>query len=316
MYQITTATPALPAETQQDLQAWANAASRAMSPSTIKAWENDSRAFADWQAKQAARNVVFASVAETVAAFLQAESADGKAVATVRRLAATISRLYRQRGLPDPCKLELVRLALKEIARTRGTDQKQAAGLTERDTLTIRARMGDSVKDARDLALVLAGRDLLGRASELVSLTVADITATDDGALVKVRRTKTSTDSVTYYMGKDAAQAVADWLARASITQGPVFQSLTKGGRATGRAIDTRDVRRILKAVAVTARLQHGASISGHSLRVGMAQDLVAANVDVASVMQAGGWATSRMVARYTQHLSASRGAVARFYNR
>jgi hypothetical protein len=38
--------------------------------------------------------------------------------------------------------------------------------------------------------------------------------------------------------------------------------------------------------------------------------------VDVASVMQAGGWATSRMVARYTQHLSASRGAVARFYNR
>jgi site-specific recombinase XerD len=211
---------------------------------------------------------------------------------------------------------ELVRLALKGIARNRGTDQKQAAGLTERDTMTIRARMGDSVKDVRDLALVLAGRDLLGRASELVSLTVADITATDDGALVKLRRTKTSTDSATYYMGKDAAQAVASWLTRASITQGPVFQSLTKGGRATGRAIDTRDVRRILKAVAVTARLQHGASISGHSLRVGMAQDLVAANVDVASVMQAGGWATSRMVARYTQHLSASRGAVARFYNR
>ena len=314
MYQITTAIPALPAETQQRLQVWGAAARDAMAPNTQRAYATDSRAFALWGAAQGIATLP--ASAETVAAFLRAESADGKAVATVRRRAATISRMHKAAGMVSPCDDELVRLALKGIARNRGTDQKQAAGLTERDTLTIRARMGDSVKDARDLALVLAGRDLLGRASELVSLTVADITATDDGALVKLRRTKTSTDSATYYMGKDAAQAVADWLARASITQGPVFQSLTKGGRATGRAICTRDVRRILKAVAVTARLQHGASISGHSLRVGMAQDLVAANVDVASVMQAGGWATSRMVARYTQNLSASRGAVARFYNR
>ena len=84
----------------------------------------------------------------------------------------------------------------------------------------------------------------------------------------------------------------------------------------TGNLLDTRDVRRILKAVAVTARLDHGTAISGHSLRVRMAQDLVAADLDLASVMQAGGWSTPAMVARYTQKLTARRGAVARFYAR
>jgi hypothetical protein len=46
-----------------------------------------------------------------------------------------------------------------------------------------------------------------------------------------------------------------------------------------------------------------------------MAQDLVA-DLDMASVMQAGGWTTPRMVAKYTQKLTARRGAVARYYGR
>lgn len=69
----------------------------------------------------------------------------------------------------------------------------QAAGLTERDTLTIRARLGTTVRNARDLALLLVGRDLLARASELVSVTVEDLEPTEDGVLVKLRRRKTTT---------------------------------------------------------------------------------------------------------------------------
>jgi putative transposase len=77
-----------------------------------------------------------------------------------------------------------------------------------------------------------------------------------------------------------------------------VFQSLTKGHRPTGRPLATRDVRRLLKALAVEARLGHGRAVSGHSLRVGMAQDLVAADLDMATVMQAGAW-TPRTVSNY-----------------
>jgi hypothetical protein len=45
-----------------------------------------------------------------------------------------------------------------------------------------------------------------------------------------------------------------------------------------------------------------------------MAQDMVAGGIDQGAVMQAGGWTTSRMVARYTEKQTARRGAVARYY--
>ena len=64
---------------------------------------------------------------------------------------------------------------------------------------------------------------------------------------------------------------------------------MTRGHRATGRAISTRDVRRILKEVGQLA----GIDASGHSVRVGMTQDLIATNADLPSIMQAGAWKKS-----------------------
>lgn len=314
MNHLATYSPTLPAEAAVRLQAWAVAAKAALAGNTQRAYATDSRAFADWCRSQGLATLP--ATPDDVVTFLNDQAIAGKAVATVRRRAATISRMHKAAGLPNPCEHELVRLTLKGIAKAKGTDQKQAAALTERDTVTIRARMGDSIKEARDLALMLAGRDLLGRASELVALNVTDIEADEHGAVIKMRRRKTSTETHAYYIGPEAAEALRAWLTRAAITEGSVFQSLTKGGKATGRPLDTRDVRRILKDMAVAGRLEHGAQVSGHSLRVGMAQDLVAADMDVASVMQAGGWTTPRMVARYTEKLTARRGAVARFYAR
>jgi len=314
MNQLATYAPSLPAETALRLQAWALEAREALSDSTQRAYRIDSAAFATWCASQGLATLPASPAA--VAAFLRAESAAGKAVATIRRRAATLSRMHKAAGPTNPCDSELVRLALKGIARNRGTDQRQAAALTERDAVTIRARMGDTLRDARDLALMLVGRDLLARASELVSLAAQDVETTVDGALVSLRRRKTTTEARAYFIGPEAAQALAAWLARAGIDQGAVFRSINKGGRVTDTALSTRDVQRILKARATEARLTHAATVSGHSLRVGMAQDLVAADLDLGSVMQAGGWTTPRMVARYTERLAAKRGAVAKFYGR
>ena len=44
----------------------------------------------------------------------------------------------------------------------------------------------------RDLAPVLVGRDLPARSAELVSLNAEDVEFGTDGAVVKLRRTKTS----------------------------------------------------------------------------------------------------------------------------
>jgi integrase len=304
----------LPAESATRLEAWAAVARDALADNTQRAYAADSRVFADWCRSQGQPSLP--ATPATVVAFLRAELEVGKSVATLRRRTAMISRMHRAAGLPNPCDDELVRLTLKGIARDRGTDQRQAAGLTERDAITIRAHLGDTPRDLRDLALLLVGRDLLARSSELVALRVEDIEPVEDGALVRLRRCKTSTEAHTYFIGAEAAQAVQTWLARAGIAAGPVFQSLNRGGRATGLPLDTRDVRRAFKERAQQARLPHAGNVSGHSVRVGMAQDLVAADLDVASIMQAGGWQTPRMVAQYSERISAKRGAVARFYGK
>ena len=54
------------------------------------------------------------------------------------------------------------------------------------------------------------------------------------------------------------------------------------------------------------------AQVSGHSVRVGATQDLLALNLDLASVMQAGRWKSNRMPMRYGEHVLAARGGMAR----
>jgi integrase len=166
----------------------------------------------------------------------------------------------------------------------------------------------------RDQALLLVGRDLLARASELVALRVEDVQAVEGGAVVALRRRKTDTEARPYFIGPEATEALQAWLRRAGIEGGLLFRSVNKAGKASERGLSTRDVGRTLKARALQAQLPSAAGVSAHSLRTGMACDLVAANLEVSAVMAAGGWSTPSMVARYTAGLAAQRGAVARYY--
>ncbi len=47
---------------------------------------------------------------------------------------------------------------------------------------------------------------------------------------------------------------------------------------------------------------------SGHPMRVGAAQDMLAAGLEFDEVMQAGNWKSVAMVARYGERLLARRG--------
>ena len=53
---------------------------------------------------------------------------------------------------------------------------------------------------------------------------------------------------------------------------------------------------------------------SGHSPRVGMAQDLAANGAELPALMEAGRWESPTMPARYTRSQAAERGAVANYH--
>ena len=70
--------------------------------------------------------------------------------------------------------------------------------------------------------------------------------------------------------------------------------------------LSSSQVGRRVTAAARAAGLGDG--FTGHSGRVGMAQDLAATGVDLPALMTAGRWKSSRMPAKYTERQAAGRG--------
>jgi hypothetical protein len=54
------------------------------------------------------------------------------------------------------------------------------------------------------------------------------------------------------------------------------------------------------------------AEVSGHSTRVGAAQDLAELDIDLAAITQAGGWKSTRMPLQYAEKINAARSGMAR----
>jgi integrase len=51
--------------------------------------------------------------------------------------------------------------------------------------------------------------------------------------------------------------------------------------------------------------------LSGHSTRVGAAQDMASRQIELPAIMQSGGWKSAQMVARYTAKQAAHRSGAA-----
>jgi hypothetical protein len=103
------------------------------------------------------------------------------------------------------------------------------------------------------------------------------------------------------------------WLEKAGIRDGAIFRRLTGRGNI-GDRLHEDSVSDIFKRVAAwigMAEKQIG-RVSGHSVRVGATQDLLALNIDLGSVMQAGRWKSTRMPMRYGEEVLAARRGMAR----
>jgi hypothetical protein len=109
--------------------------------------------------------------------------------------------------------------------------------------------------------------------------------------------------------------ALQAWLDGAGIASGLIFRAIRKNGVARPSPFEAGKIARLLKDMATRAGID-STMISGHSARVGMSQDLVAAGADLAAAIQVGRGKTPTMPARYSEHLLTAKGAVAQYYQR
>ena len=98
-----------------------------------------------------------------------------------------------------------------------------------------------------------------------------------------------------------SAKLVRKWLQLKPAEIQPVFCAINHG-RCKDRAICDRNVNDIIKRSVVKVKRCERPSdlvVSGHSLRVGAAQDLLIRGYDLAAIMRAGGWSDPSTVSRY-----------------
>ena len=291
---------------------YVRAARGGLSPNTERAMRSDLAIYAEWCAGNGLR--ALPASAETVAAFVDA-MAERRKPATVRRYVASIAVAHKALGCAKTLESPVVRLALKRMHRRKGRRQAQAAGLTWPLRNRLLASGGGRLIDDRNRALLAVAYDAMLRRAELAALQVSDlfIEMPGDGTLL-VRRSKTDAEGrgETVYIARDTVRLVRVWLERSGIADGRLFRSVHKCG-AVGPRLDASQVPRIFKAMAHRAGLPEGVveALSGHSARVGAAQDMVAAGIELPHILQAGRWKTTAMVHRYGERLLARRSGAA-----
>jgi integrase len=279
---------------------------------TKRAYQADWKVFEIWCLESG--HTTLPSTPEIVADFLDAQAEQFKPATLTRRKAA-ISSIHKDMGQQDPTKNRLVTVALKRAYRKQGRRQRQARPLNRDvvDQMLTLDRKG--IIAVRDAALLSTAYDTGCRRSELVSIQAEDIDRMDDGsATVLIRKAKTDQEGngQVRYLAPDTVSKIDQWLDRSKIESGPLFRSIFNG-KVKESQLPPRDVSRRFKAMAAAALIDASiaSTYSGHSTRVGMAQDMAAAGIDLIAIMQAGGWKTPTTVSRYVERLGAQRGAAA-----
>jgi site-specific recombinase XerD len=275
----------------------------AYAPATIKSYYTDVGIFVAWCAKNSVEP--FPATPTTVGAFLE-DQAPLLAVATVRRRVYAIRKAHRLLRLPDPTYDEDISLALRRVRRQKPNRPRQAKGLTRSFLDAFLEVQPEGPWGLRNRAMLSLGYDLLTRRSELVALHTDDLELRSDGTLrVLIRRSKADPfgQGRISFTSRRTATLIQAWLA----WRGPEIPWLfcpIYQGKAVNRSISADTVKRLIKASAKAAGLGRDdvLAFSGHSLRVGAAQDLLCAGHDTAAIMRAGGWKSINILGRYLEH--------------
>ena len=190
------------------------------------------------------------------------------------------------------------------MKRSKCLEQRQAVGINHDILVKMIAAQPNTLAGTRNRALLSIGYDFLARRSELVAIRSDDLKFTPDGALKGMIR-KSKTDQYgkgrLVFGSERSAKLLKKWMRLKPREIQPVFCAINHG-RCKARAICDRNVNDIIKRGVVKVKKVERPSdleVSGHSLSVGAAQDLLIKGYDLAAIMRAGGWTDPSTLSRY-----------------
>jgi integrase len=268
-----------------------------LAENTRRAYLSDLAHFESWGGR-------IPGTADLVASYLATHAETLKVSTLVRRL-ASISKAHAARGFDNPVRSELVKATLRGIKRSRGIAQKEAKPLVKEDLFLTLDAMGDTLKDARDRALLLIGFAGGFRRSELVAIDWHDIEHVRQGIIVRIRRSKTDQEGQGRKIGIPYGRtrwcpiaAVDQWHAKSGINDGAVFRPVDRHGKLSDGRLSGEAVSLVVKERVAAAAIEP-TGYSGHSLRAGLATNAAQAGVSTWKIRAQTGHASDTMLARY-----------------
>ena len=277
----------------------------AYAPNTLRAYQADMQEFIRFCANKPSE--ALPAQPETVATFLLDTLNQGIRSSTVKRKVSSISAVHRLLSLPDPTKHPEVRITQRKIYRQLGTRFGQAYPVTRPILEKMVSVCGPDLHGLRDRALLLTAYESMRRRSELVALRIEDIEwGADNSAFILLRRSKTDQAGQGKWiqLSASAGQALNVWLDAANLEFGYIFRGVRANDEVTESLCGSR-VSRIYKSLAEKANVDPRViqQISGHSMRVGAAQDQLVEGASLAQIMVRGGWSKPDTVMRYVERL-------------
>ena len=283
----------------------------AYAPSTIRAYVADFRDFITFCDLN--NQIALPALPPTITGYMNKLIEQGRCSSSIRRALAGISTIHNINELPNPTIRSEVKLSVRRMQRQLGRFNHQAEGITKHILDDMLACTDNSLRGYRDRAMLLVGYDTMCRRSELVSLRIEDIsTQLLDrknnilSTVIFLRKSKTDQESHGRWIpiSKVAADALNKWLTCAKINTGLIFRGVNRGYKAT-QQLSPGQVSRIYKRIASLAGFDQGfvRHISGHSIRVGAAQDLLLSGASLPIIMARGRWSKADTVMRYVEKI-------------
>jgi site-specific recombinase XerD len=266
---------------------------------TLRAYESDWRDFVGWC--QALDLDYLPAEPATVGAYLS-DRAGVLKVATLDRRRAAIAFYHRRGGHGFDNEHLAISSVMSGIRRTHGSHQEAKTALLTEDLRAFVRATPDTLRGARDRAIMLVGFAGAFRRSELVALDREDCEITHGGIAITIRRSKTDQEGMGRQVGFPRSKrtcpvaALEQWLRLAGIETGAVFRTVYRnrpGERLIGKAVAD-----IVKAAARRAGYDPR-KYGGHSLRSGFATSAARAGADLAHIMQQTGHRNAEVARRY-----------------
>ena len=274
----------------------------AYSQNTIKSYYADVVHFVDWC--DANDIVAFPISDANLIKFIDDHRMSHK-YSTIRRKFSALKKINSILGYDDVEHSQIFNLLLRKMKRSQNQKRRQAKGINQDLLIRMINSQTNNITGIRNKAILSLGYDFLARRSELVALKTADIDfLRSDGIRSIIRRSKNDQfgEGRLVYGSKRSAKLLKTWMKQLPNNSEYLFRPVYKEN-ILNRALCERSINEIIKKSVVKTRghRPREREVSGHSLRVGAAQDLMMMGHDLPAIMRAGGWNNIRVVSRYLQ---------------